>query len=489
VSSKWKDSLGNRARVKVTLKRILPLLFLLIFVSCGNLAEQEKRPNIVLISIDSLRADHLGCYGYSRNTSPVIDQLARTGILFPNTFSTSSWTLPAHVSMLTSLDMPTHGVIKDDLKMGDNVKTLAQVLKNNGYATAGFISSVFVHGIYGFDRGFDTYEDLSSEPWIVKRNPDSPNVTEAIFSSVDDTTSPRLTRRVAQWLRENKKKAPVFLFVHYFDVHFDYAPPQPYRDMFDPDYTGTVSARNFFYNEDINPNMSRNDLDHVIALYDGEIRFVDEHIGKLLDLLKENCLDQNTILIITSDHGDEFFEHGHKGHQYTLYDEVLRIPLIIHWPGHLPEGKTATGMAGIIDIMPTVLDLAGINPPDTMMGTSLRTRIFGDDSGHSRSLLGELHCWDSDSHLFSLRTETAKIIYDSAHDKTAVYDLEKDPGEHRDVADDAGSRTPRKELEQQLHAALEHAEQEKKKWRIQELPLGKRTKAQEEKLKSLGYLK
>lgn len=466
---------------------VLPLgLLIAVIVSLSIFAGGEKRPNVILISIDSLRADHLHCYGYDRNTSPHIDQLAREGVLFVNTFSSSGWTLPAHVSMLTSLVVPTHGVVKPDKKIDRKVKTLAQALKEHGYTTAGFISAVFVHAIYGFDKGFDVYEDLSADPSILEKHPDSTHVIEAIFSDVEGITSPRITRRVTQWLHENRKK-PFFLFLHYFDVHYDYMPPPPYDTMFDPGYTGTISAKNYYYNDAVNPNMSPADLKHIIALYDGEIRFVDEHIGLLLERLKESHLDKNTIIIVTADHGEEFFEHGGKDHR-TLYDEVLRIPLIIKWPGHIPEGKRVNSLAGIIDIMPTVLDLACGDTTGTMMGKSLRNQIFGDGNSSSPPLLGELVCLHNDSHLFSLRTDKAKIIFDSTYDKTYIYDLANDPGETEDLGQNIKAVSLKEDLERQLQSAMKNAVDKKKEWHIKEGSLEKLSKAQEKNLKSLGYI-
>lgn len=478
----------NRILKRCFIYLSLPLVALFL-LTCST--QREDRPNIILIVVDSLRADHLGCYGYARDTSPNIDRLAREGTLFTTAIAPTSWTLPSITSILTSLEISTHGVGTHKTRLGDSVQTLAQALKQDGYATAGFISGTYLHPIYGFDRGFDVYENLIANPFEAADK--EQRVTSAVLSgikeSLDDITSPAITERVTKWLDGNRKK-PFFLFIHYWDVHYDYIPPPPYDTMFDPDYAGTIDARNFFFNEAINPDMSQEDLTHIIALYDGEIRFTDEHIGKLLDTLEQKGLDKNTLIVVTADHGDEFFEHGRKGHQQTLYDEVLNVPLIFTWDGRIPANKKVTSIVGIIDIMPTILDLAGIGTAPEMMGQSLRSGLLGDGSGSTRQILGELYIfWDEKGHLYSLRTDTGKIIYDFGYSKEFLYDLQQDPAEQDNIAN-ATSITPlQAEMESRLLGTIQDAKRKKEEWKIREEPLNEMSEAQKEHLRSLGYLK
>jgi arylsulfatase A-like enzyme len=223
--------------------------------------------NVVLVSIDSLRADHLGLYGYSRATSPAIDRLGREGAVFTQCRSTTSWTLPAHMSLLTGRSLLGHGVVGDDRRLGPGVPTLAQAFHDAGYATGAVVSAPYLQSRYGFNAGFDDYDDTSIS---FKTNEDS-------YKTV---TAPQLNAAAEKWLAAHADR-PFFLFLHYWDVHYDYAPGAPYDRMFDPDYRGDVSGDNFYFNPRVNAHMNARDLEHVVALYDGEIRLVDDHIAKL----------------------------------------------------------------------------------------------------------------------------------------------------------------------------------------------------------------
>ncbi|MBI4228743.1 MAG: sulfatase-like hydrolase/transferase, partial [Deltaproteobacteria bacterium] len=234
----------------------------------GLAKPKDKNINVILISIDTLRADHLSCYGYGRTTSPNIDRLANEGIAFSNAFSVASWTLPAHISMLTSMYSEAHGVITDENSLDENRVTLAEILKDRGYATAAFVSGVYLHSRYGFDQGFDVYDESIID-----------NAERGGEDLVQEVTSPSLNDSIQSWLKINNQKK-FFLFLHYFDVHFDYIPPPPYDTMFGLDYKGKIDGRNFYNNPEINSEMDPRDLKHVIALYDGEIAFTDKYIGE-----------------------------------------------------------------------------------------------------------------------------------------------------------------------------------------------------------------
>lgn len=335
-------------------------------VTHGLGAARARRPaidNVILISIDSLRSDRLGCYGNQRNTSPTLDRLAREGVRFETVTSTTSWTTPSHMSMLTGRDVLAHGVITDSDELPAGVPTLAGTLQAAGFATKGIVSAPFVGSRYGFSRGFDDYDDRTI-----------PAPTS--FDAARDEPAPIVTDLATKWLREHDGKR-FFLFLHYWDVHYDYIPPAPYNTMFDPDYTGSITGANFIDNKAVNRRMSRRDLDHIIALYDGEIRWVDDHIARLLTVLDERGLSERTAIIVTADHGDEFFEHGFKGHGRTLYREVVQVPLIIRAPG-LPAGEVVAEPASLVDVTPTVLDIAGVGAPAGVDGESLVPAMIGN---------------------------------------------------------------------------------------------------------------
>ena len=327
-----------------------------------------KDYNVILISIDSLRADHLGAYGYPRDTSPTIKALAEGGILCANASSTTSWTLPSHMSMLTGRSLLGHGVVSDDRTLTDDVPTLAESFSDAGYRTHAIVSAPYVEARFGFDRGFDSYDDTSVR-------------FETHGQSYKSVTAPMLQATAAEWLRSKGDKK-FFLFLHYWDVHYDYTPGPVYDTMFDPDYTGSITGENFYFNDEVNRNMDPRDLEHILALYDGEIRLVDDHLAKLRAVLAELSIDNNTIIVVTSDHGDEFFEHGRKGHHRTLYDEQLRVPLIFYVPGVKLVRPRLEMETSTVDIFPTVLGFTGIEAP----GRTRRRRSFGRCSRKARSV-------------------------------------------------------------------------------------------------------
>ena len=207
---------------------------------------ERSRPNVVLISLDSLRADHVGCYGYDRATTPALDRLAADGVRFSEAVSTSSWTLPTHLTMFTSRYQLSHGVVHDRIALSPAVPILGEIMKANGYATAGFVSAPYVAPHYGYARGMDEYVDLSAD-YGHRREARS------------EIVSPKLNDLAVPWL-EKHKDDQFFLFVHNFDIHYDYVPPPPYDEMFDPDYDGTMDGTNFIERPDVNRRMDRRDL-------------------------------------------------------------------------------------------------------------------------------------------------------------------------------------------------------------------------------------
>ena len=308
------------------------------------------RPNILLISIDSLRRDHVGSYGYPRPTTPHLDALARDGVRFDTAVAPTSWTLPSHVTLLTALPIRVHQVHVSSERFTKRVLTLAEVLLEEGYATAGIVGGSYLDAGYGFAQGFDHYDDYT----VVNRDRRKPD---------GHVTSPISLRLANEWLESwaaSQQPRPFFLFLHMWDVHYSYDPPPPYDTMFDPDYEGDIVASPYMRNRRINARMDPRDLEHVMALYDGEIRHTDDHLGRLFDSLKGLGAFDDTIIVVTSDHGDEFFEHGKKGHGQNLFDSVLRIPLLMRYPSKIPAGRVVEGQVRLMDVAPTILGLAGI---------------------------------------------------------------------------------------------------------------------------------
>jgi len=379
--------------------------------SCGQ--PEKAKPNVVLISIDSLRRDFLGVYGRQATftqeleLSPHLDALAAESTVFDDAFTTTSWTLPSHISLMTGLSDRHHGVEIDDYRRDPLHETLAEAFQQAGYQTGGFFSGPYLDPKYGFGDGFDQYasammtpEDLARhiQSWMSRSQQKGDPPPPASFAkdmrdrlSHVDITSPRINELASRFLSEASDK-PFFLFLHYFDAHYDHIPDAAEPGLgtkFDPGYKGQMGGENWYFNpavRDLKPPFSRRisdrDLDHVKALYEAEIHWVDRHIGMIRAQLKEQGLADNTIIAVVGDHGDEFFEHGAIGHRSTLYCELMRIPMIIHIPDVADSGARVASVSRIYDIAPTLLDYAGVPAMAHTEGVSLRPELQGKPTQH-----------------------------------------------------------------------------------------------------------
>jgi arylsulfatase A-like enzyme len=359
------------------------VLAALSFVGGCSKAPRTNPPNVLLITIDTLRADHLGSYGYDFDTSPNLDRLARNSVRFADAVSASSWTLPGHASILTGLFPSQHGVERDINALPASADTLAERLKRAGYETFAATSHVYLTGRWGFHQGFDEYDQRAAVG-----SPQKPVATKIVNSAL-------------QWLEQRgfidgEPAKPFFAWLHIFDPHWDYAAPPPFSTQFDPDYTGTMrgdyaSLRPFIkavVGYDQPPPMPERDLRHVNALYDGEIAYVDDELGRLFDALRRHDLFEDTLIVVTSDHGEEMMEHGSlEGHQWTLYEEVIRVPLIMHPPASGCMHGVSFGSARVIErsvsnvgVAATILDCTG---EDSTGLPSLTALLRGDADGSS----------------------------------------------------------------------------------------------------------
>ena len=391
-----------------------------------------RRPDVVLISIDSLRPDHLGCYGYPKPTSPTIDRLAAEGARFDTAVSTTSWTLPAHAAMFTGLYDSAHGLVDNGLELDAGHATLAESFASAGWHTAGFYGGPYLHPTFGLDQGFETWTSC-----MTTTSDDEPeaDLRRAVGSgknrSHEDVTGPRTLEAVERWAAQLDGR-PFFLFLHLWDVHYDYIPPREYVEMFDPGYEGTLDARNLPRNPAVHVRMAERDKEHLLALYDGEIRFTDDVLAKILAVLEAKGRLENALVVVTADHGEEFFEHGAKGHQRSLNEEVVRVPLIVRWPGVVPAGAVVETPARLIDLYPTIASLAGVACPP-VQGRDLAPALRGERLEPEAALLEllvrpiELRAW---------REDEFKVIRGQPPKSAPVklgYDLEADPREQRPV--------------------------------------------------------
>jgi arylsulfatase A-like enzyme len=393
----------------------------------------EAHDDVVLIVVDTLRADHLGIYGYDRGTSPRIDALARQATVFESAWSTAPWTLPSVMSMMTSRLPSSHRVENDGLKLGAGVPTLAETMKRAGYSTGAFVSHVYVSSIFGFDRGFETFEDFG-----VSRPSYRP---EARMEPAAD----RVTDAALAWLSHQGRK-PVFLFVHYFDAHWPYEPPERFRALYPDDYHGPLDATYDSISKFQDARLSLPDdyRRFLIDRYDGEIRFVDEQIGRLLDGLAASGRGPRAFLVVTADHGEEFKDHGSIGHGRRLYEEVVRVPLIM---GRLspkagpPPARVTVPVSGI-DLLPTIAEVAGAVPPPGVQGTSLVPLLHAEPSGTAgaaptappadRPLVSETIRLNA--HLKAIRRGPLKLIQSMDENRAELYDLAADPRERDDLS-------------------------------------------------------
>lgn len=405
-------------------------LIALALAACGE--PEPRRPNVLLVSIDSLRADHLACYGYGRPTSPALDRIAAEGALFEQHVSSSSWTLPAHAALFTALHDSGHGCTDADKALAPRFETLAERLAEHGYATAGFYSGPFLHPAFGLAQGFETYADCTSaaEPSA----PTAPGLDAANRASHADVANPRTFAAFQRWFAARDER-PFFAFVHLWDVHYDFTPPPPYDRLFGPDYEGWVDGRNFFFDERIRPGMDARDLERLIALYDGEIAWTDAYVARIRDELERAGVLDDTLIVVTADHGTEFFEHGWKGHRTTLYDEVIHVPLIVRFPRAVEAGTRVAAQTRAVDVAPTILDLCRVEPFADVSGSSLLglLRDPAARAGPGHRAISEL---DSVGRsLISVRDAQWKVIGDRLRATTRTYDRVADPREARPIAD------------------------------------------------------
>ena len=390
----------------------LHLILLVVLAGCrGDTPSADPDAlNVVVISIDTLAAGHLGLYGYPRDTSSNLDRYAANAVVFENAYSTAPKTAESHMSIFTSLYPSVHQVftISDPSRLtvlDDRIVTLPEILQRNGYTTVGFHGGGHVDGQLGFSAGFDRYHKGAQ-------------------------------RTAVEWLWRNAKKNKFFLFYHTYRVHDPYTPTPPYDRRFDPDYEGPIvhdmkalmgaadSEEWIDYSRIFWQMVDESDAEevaHVVALYDAEIAEMDEDLADLL-----NAIDRyapGTIVIILSDHGEEFGQHGAFTHR-QLYGEVLHVPLIIRHP-ELRGGRRIAERVSLIDLAPTILEMLSIPPIGQFQGRSLLDRI--DREGEPRPVFSE----------FPLQKQLALIDRDwkliSTSEREEFYELGRDPEERRDL--------------------------------------------------------
>lgn len=467
---------SRRLYIPHRLSFVLAVLGLLCV--CLSCSRNPARQNVLFITIDTLRADHLGCYGYPRETSPSIDAFAARSVVFDNCVSQATSTLPSHASIFTSLYPPAHGVIHNITGLRKDVPSLIRVFSDNGYATGAVISNLVLESRFGLQQGFQTYDETLDSRELHRKKFRERRADSATDAAIN-------------WLR-NKKRAEFFLWVHYVDPHGAYYPPPEYREMFVDDEWFEkgeklpIAAKNFVaktipkYQELFgNDNPS-----YYISQYDGEIRFTDDHVGRLLKFLDESGLAPNTIVVVTADHGETFTERDLCfAHTFRTYDEQAIIPLIIRFPDPSIH-KRINAQVRAIDIMPTLLDKLDLENPYPVHGQSLMKLITSDenppvDFAIIYSDYG-MEFFDSEMGAQkSIRTQQWKLTLNSRDGSLELYSLENDPFETHNLAESQPAVL--KQMEKLLH----DRETEFKKGAVRQPKLSAELI---EQLDSFGYL-
>ena len=442
----------------LSLVLILVIVLLKVSVFTNKSLNIPEGPNVILISIDTLRADHLGSYGHIRDTSPNMDNLAEAGILYENAFAPAPWTLPSMVSMHTSLYAYKHGAIDSHSKMDDHLVTLAEYLRNNFYTTIGVVSQSFVSSQHGFSQGFDIFDQKN-------------------ISTLDDISSQPVTERAIGYIKKNHS-SPFFLWIHHFDPHYSYIA----HDEFDYEsgYSGHLPDNIVFQKlvQDITV-LNEDDIQYVRDIYDEEISYTDMYIGNLIDSLYELGIDDNTIVIITADHGEQFMERGGFGHGKYLYNEYIHVPLIIYVPGKPKlSNKRIKENVGIRSIPRTIVELL-----------ELENNIFGGINLLEAGNIEPQHiyaegnyAWGVDERKKGVIYKNWKLINNIDKETYELYNLDNDPNEKINLID---SQNPEDiNLLKELKAQLSNVDDKN----VVITEKVKFSKDDIERLKALGYL-
>jgi len=392
--------------------------------------------NVLLVSMDTTRKDHLSCYGYERETTPNLDELAEESLRFTHCVAVSNWTLPTHASMLTGLYPTTHGahwwtVQESDARavgrpglLSSACSTLAETLQAAGYRTGGIVANhANLNKGFQFDQGFDHYDD---------QKPDPP----ARYRQAEEITSEAIA-----WLEPNSA-GPFFLFLNYMDPHIPWNPPPPFNTRYHRSGLNVSGARSwndhFFQDMEVRVMRERVALSPAIQElfhnpYDGGIAYMDDQLGRLFAWLRDRGLYDRTLIVVTADHGEAFGEHFVMGHNRTLYEPELAVPMIVKLPFSARTGVVETGVQHV-DIMPTVLDVLGTPPPGQLQGQSMLAAV-------ERPLVSEYHVCIREARLWQRFDQAAHAVYrgglklvEYSGGEHEVYDLGADPGETNDLA-------------------------------------------------------
>ncbi len=424
------------------------LLLLALVASCAGGEEQENgaRPrNVLLLSLDTLRPDHLSCYGHGRETSPAIDALAARGVRFADASSAAPWTLPAHATMFTGLYPSHHGVKDYSHRLPAESVTLAEILRERGFQTFAVINTWNIA-----DPRFEIFQGFAPEDVCYIRE----TAQAAGGGQVILNTGVEVEQAARAFLARRDPAKPFFLLAHFYDAHTDFTPSSENRERFVSPYPGKLDGTTAQLMElrARGLRLGEADLRFLREMYDAEIRGLDDILARFFEFLEEQALVEDTLIVLTADHGEEFQEHGGLLHGRTQYEELLRVPLIFAGPG-IPRGKVVDQPASLVDLLPTVLGRLGIAAPAHLDGLDLAPAWSGA-ALPERLLFGEAdHNNVVDGKPVLDIKRMARLGHEKLHldrhtEEAQLFDLAQDPREQRDLA---ASSPQRVEL---LRAAL-----------------------------------
>ena len=452
-----------------------------------------KKPNIVLLTIDALRADRLGCYGHPTSLTPNMDRLASQGIRFDQAITGGSWTQAAFPVLLTSTYASMYGGCLGNLS--PERPSPIERLASNGYRTAGFSSNPWLSKTYGYDRGFDDFFDIEPDvtPPLVSqvrggqfllRNPwihyGFHLLGKMLKPPQPYPSGANVNEKVYDWI--GKADQPFFAWIHYMDVHWPYHLEQ--RLVHPIDLAQAWRDQADFYNLNWRGrHLSQARINYFIRLYEFAVSYADHQVGQLLISLQKFGILDNTIFMLLSDHGEEFLERRHWGHvEVNLHDEILKVPLIIRLP-RVVKPKTVFRQVSTLDLMPTVLDLCDCTLPEGVLGTSL-VPLWTGREGEYREREAICERWRDNSHMVALRTPDYKYIWNAdSPDQAEVYDLKSDPGERHNVKEQHPEQASR--FQQALDAHLRQIAQTNLLNQTSALEIDDRMQA---RLRDLGYV-
>ena len=416
------------------MRRWLAACAAVVLAGCGPVAAPP--PNLVLITLESLRTDHVGSYGGRARTRPEVpitphlDALAAEAVRFDDAHAVSSWTLTAHASLFTGLYPSAHRAVRPLDRLSDSYPTLAEALAAAGYQTAGVVSGPYLRRAHNLSQGFELWDDQIA------------SLTGRLAH--DDVTNPAMEKSLARFLGSERDPArPFFLFAYFWDPHYDYLPPPPYDTMFASPDAKPIDLSHYETNPAIHAGIEPAQLAYILSKYAGEIRATDECLGRFFALLQQQGLWQNTAILITADHGEEFFDHGEKGHKNNLFAESIHVPLLLKLPG-ASSGRVDRRLASQVDVLPTLLELAGVSPDFPHQGRSLLER----NPSPSRAIFFDLlSIWyyrradgtpfDVSQHWRGAREGDWKLVWREGEQSPplrALYDAGRDPADREDLS-------------------------------------------------------